>query len=220
MSAQAFTKNYRDHSNDNGFQFEFFCDKCGSGWRSPFKVNKLGLAASVLKAAGAIFGGGYTAGRGADHLNDAFRGPAWDSAFKEAVLESKPQFRQCTLCGDWVCPAVCWNEARGLCEKCAPDLAEHAPAIQAQVGVEQAWTQARSADQLRGADLSAGVAVVASQCTQCQAKLADGAKFCAQCGAAAPAGRVVAGRPQFCPACGAKVLSAAPFCSGCGGRLP
>jgi hypothetical protein len=136
MSGQAFTKNHRDHSNNNGFQFEFFCDKCGSGQRSPFKVNTLGLAASVLKAAGAIFGGGYRVGHGADHLNDAFRGPAWDSAFKEAILESKPLFRQCTLCGDWVCPAVCWNEARGLCEKCAPNLAEHAPAIQAQVGVE------------------------------------------------------------------------------------
>jgi len=217
MSAQSFTKNYRDHSNDNGFQFEFFCDKCGNGQRSAFKVNKLGVAASVLKAAGAIFGGGYSAGRGADHLNDAFRGPAWDGAFKEAIDESKPQFRQCTLCGDWVCPAVCWNQVRGLCEKCAPDLGEHAPAIQAQVAVEQAYDDARKGDQLRGVDLKGPVAVVSASCNQCQATLADGAKFCALCGT--PAATAASAASQFCPSCGAKAQPGAQFCSGCGGRL-
>ena len=31
MPSAPFTRNYRDHSNNEGFQFEFFCDKCGSG---------------------------------------------------------------------------------------------------------------------------------------------------------------------------------------------
>lgn len=32
-----FTKNYSDLSTNQGFQFEFFCDKCGSGFRTKFK---------------------------------------------------------------------------------------------------------------------------------------------------------------------------------------
>jgi hypothetical protein len=218
MSGQAFTKNHRDHSNDNGFQFEFFCDKCGSGQRSAFKVNKLGLAASVLKAAGAIFGSGYHAGRGADHLNDAFRGPAWDDAFKEAIAESKPQFRQCTLCGDWVCPAVCWNHSRGLCEKCAPDLAEHAPAIQAQIAIDQALAEARKGDQLRGFDMNAAAVAASPACRHCQGTLPNGAKFCALCGTPAAAA-MASVLERFCPSCGTKAQAGAQFCSGCGGRL-
>ena len=86
MAARGFTKNYRDHSNDHGYQFEFFCDKCGNGFRSSFKTSTMGLAASVIKAAGALFGGSlYRAGWGADQLKDAFRGPAWDGAFNEAI---------------------------------------------------------------------------------------------------------------------------------------
>ncbi|HEX3594381.1 MAG TPA: hypothetical protein VHU80_04745 [Polyangiaceae bacterium] len=33
MSSQPFTRNYTDHSNDTGFQFEFFCDKLQPGAR-------------------------------------------------------------------------------------------------------------------------------------------------------------------------------------------
>ena len=112
MAAQSFTKNHRDHSNDTGFQFEFFCDKCGNGHRSAFKTNGLGVAASLLKAAGAMFGGRVNqAGWGVDHVKDAFRGPAWDSAFASAIEECTPRFRQCSLCGNWVCPEVCWNHS-------------------------------------------------------------------------------------------------------------
>jgi hypothetical protein len=65
MASQAFTRNHSDHSNDTGFQFEFFCDKCGSGHRSAFKANKLGVAANLIKAAGSIFGGGLHSAVGA-----------------------------------------------------------------------------------------------------------------------------------------------------------
>ena len=43
MTAQSFTRNYSDHSNDQGFQFEFHCDKCGNGYRSTFHASTLGL---------------------------------------------------------------------------------------------------------------------------------------------------------------------------------
>src|SRR5947207_5172902 len=161
MATQSFTRNHRDHSNDGGYQFEFFCDKCGNGHRSTYQTSGMGLASSLLKAAGSIFGGGLLqAGWGADHVKDALRGPAWDSAFKSAIEECKPQFRQCTRCGIWACPEVCWNEARGLCENCAPNLNEQAAAIQAQVAVEQTWEKARGADQMRGLDVAEQVAAV------------------------------------------------------------
>src|SRR5436190_8151636 len=77
MATQTFTRNHTDHSNDTGFQFEFFCDKCGSGHRSEYRTNSLGFAAQMVKAAGSLLGGGVArAGWGADHLKDAFRGPA------------------------------------------------------------------------------------------------------------------------------------------------
>jgi hypothetical protein len=211
MAAQSFTKNHRDHSNDNGYQFEFFCDKCGNGLRSSFKTSAMGVAASVLKAAGAIFGGSVRgAGWGADHLKDAFRGPAWDSAFKEAIDECRPKFRQCTLCGNWVCPEVCWNAERGLCETCAPNLAEHAPAMQATAAVEQAREKIQESDQVRGADVTNAVASLTT-CAKCQASLGPQAKFCAQCGTSV----AVAG-PKFCSGCGGALAPGARFCAGCG----
>ena len=33
-----FTNNYRDLSDENGYQFEFVCDICGSGYRSEFSA--------------------------------------------------------------------------------------------------------------------------------------------------------------------------------------
>jgi hypothetical protein len=215
MASQPFTKNHRDHSNDTGFQFEFFCDKCGNGHRSSFRASKLGVAAQFLKAAGSLFGGDmYRASRGADHFKDAFRGPAWDSAFQEAVEELRPRFRQCTVCGQWVCPEVCWNHQRGLCETCAPNLSEHAPAMQAQLALEQAKKQAAEQDQLRGFDIGAE-AKLGPSCAKCQATLAAGAKFCAQCGATVAAATAPAG-PKFCANCGGGLTSGARFCSGCG----
>jgi hypothetical protein len=217
MSTQSFTRNYSDHSNDSGYQFEFFCDKCGNGHRSSFIRSNVGFAASMLKAAGSLFGGVVSqAGWGAEHLKDALRGPAWDSAFKSAIDECRPQFRQCTLCGKWVCPEVCWNHERGLCEDCAPDLREHAPAIQAQAAVEQVREKAREIDQTGGLDLSKPLtAPGVTSCVKCQGALPSGAKFCASCGTPViqPA---AATAKRFCTGCGQAVAPGARFCAGCG----
>ena len=216
MAAQPFTKNYSDHSNDTGFQFEFFCDKCGSGHRSAFQTSSLGVAAQLLKAAGALLGGGaYRAGWGADHVKDAFRGPAWDAAFKQATEASRPKFRQCTRCGKWVCPEVCWNHTRGQCEECAPDLREQAVAAQAQVAVDQTWESARKVDQMRGLDVQSAAVSSAMQCQSCQSSLSEGARFCPGCGAAVAAVAAKAG-PKFCSGCGSQLQAGARFCQNCG----
>ena len=52
-----FIKNYSDLSTNQGFQFEFFCDRCGSGFRTRFKPSVTGRVTGLLGAAGSIFGG-------------------------------------------------------------------------------------------------------------------------------------------------------------------
>ncbi len=213
MSTQSFTKNYRDHSNDSGFQFEFFCDKCGNGFRSTFKSNSMGVAASLLHAAGSLFGGvTQSAAWGADHVKDAFRGGAWDTAFREAITECLPRFRQCTRCGQWVCPEVCWNEKKVMCETCAPDLQEEAAAIQQQVAIDQLREKAREIDQTQGQRVD-GLQTAA--CGKCNARLQPGAKFCAGCGT--PVGG--APRQVFCAQCGAPGAPGGHFCGSCGAKL-
>lgn len=207
-----FTRNFTDRCNDTGFQFEFHCDKCGNGHMSTFQTNKLGMAAGFLKAASSLFGTGHGAGWAADHAKDALRGPQWDGAFRAAVEEMMPKFRQCTRCGKWVCPKVCWNEKRNLCEDCAPDLAEQAAAIQAQVAVEQAWEKARGADQLRGFDVNQADRVAA--CPHCNARVEGTGPFCTSCGKSRTPAASAA--KQFCAQCGTEVPAAAKFCSGCG----
>ncbi len=208
MTLIQFTRNYSDHSNDKGYQFEFFCDKCGNGFRSSFNTSTLGMASGILHAASNIFGGFLGgAARGADAMKNALRGEGWDSAFKDAVAEAKPKFRQCTRCGKWVCPEVCWNEKRTLCEDCAPDLAEEGASLQAHAAVEQLGRKVRQVDQVGEVDVKAH-AVAA--CPHCQARVEAGQKFCPECG------KPLAAPTAHCTQCGAQLPGTAKFCPGCG----
>jgi len=209
MGLIAFTKNHSDHSNENGYQFEFFCDKCGNGYMSSFQASTLGVAAGLARAAGSLLGGVF--GRAANAsatVKDTFRGQGRDKAFEAAVAEAKPHFRQCSRCGKWVCPEHCWNAKRGLCEDCAPDLEEEAAAAQAQVAKEQVWEKARAADQTDGIDLAAPRVAACPHC----GKKAGGGKFCEECGkplaarvACPQCGKPCSGGSKFCPECGAKL---------------
>jgi len=59
-----FTSNYNDLSDENGYQFEFSCDICGSGYRSEFQRSALGSAGSLLSGAGNLLGGLWGASGG------------------------------------------------------------------------------------------------------------------------------------------------------------
>ena len=207
----AFTKNHTDHSNNEGYQFEFHCDKCGNGFRSGYAANKLGMATGLLGAAAGMFGGllGEAAQAGGA-LKDALRGKAWDDAFASAIAEIKPKFHQCTRCGLWVCPDVCWNPKASLCKGCAPDFAEESASAQAQA--VKNGLAAQFADKAAAADLTAGVDMKrqsAAVCPNCSAP-ATGAKFCGACG------KPMAPAPSACPKCKAEIPATSKFCPDCG----
>lgn len=211
MTMIQFTRNYTDRSNNYGFQFEFHCDKCRNGHMSPFIANKMGIATGFLRAAGSLFGGTLSrAAYAGEHVKDALRGGAWDEAYAEAVEEGKKHFKHCTRCGQWVCPQACWNEARGLCEECAPNLQEEAAHIQAKVSVEQAWDKARKVDQVESLDMKAHQSVAASACPHCNARV-EGGKFCSECGKP-----LAAAKAAHCTQCGSEMKPNARFCAECG----
>jgi len=206
MANIPFTDNYQDLSSNRGFQFKFFCQKCGNGYLSTFQANKLGTAAAAANAAASLLGGIFgRAAQSAEALQSMVAGPQHDAALNEAVQEISKLFKQCTRCGQWVCEPVCWNTKAGLCETCAPDLDEEIAAAQAQAAKDQAVEKARNVDYLA----QRNVAQVASAvCPKCGAKT-QGGKFCPECGApisakkkCASCGAEADGSPKFCPECG------------------
>lgn len=206
MATIPFTDNYTDLSSNRGFQFKFFCRKCGNGYMSTFQNNKLGAAAAAANAAASLLGGIFGgAGRAAEALESVVAGPRHDAALKAAVEEISPLFKQCTRCGSWVCEPVCWNKKAGLCETCAPDLDEEIAAAQAQAARDQAVEKAKAVDFVARRDLAQ---VAAAVCPKCGAKT-QGGKFCPECGAAvspkkkcSQCGAETDGAPKFCPECG------------------
>jgi hypothetical protein len=206
MATIPFTNNYQDLSSQRGFQFKFFCEKCGNGYLSTFQASKLGTAAAAANAAASLLGGIFgRAAQTAQSLQSMVAGPQHDAALNAAVQEISPLFKQCTRCGTWVCEPVCWNKTAGLCENCAPDLDEEIAAAQAAAARDQVQEKARNVDYLGQRDL-AQVAAVA--CPKCGAKT-QGGKFCPECGASLALKRTCAhcgaeadGTPKFCPECG------------------
>ena len=226
MGMIQFVRNFDDLSTDKGYQFKFHCDKCANGFMSRFQTSTLGMASSLFRAAGDIFGGWASgAGNSAYEIQRAVGGKAHDSALAEAVEEGKAHFHQCTRCGHWVCPDICWNEKAGQCLECAPDFQRELSSAQAQAKADAVRQQAQEAaskvDYMKGIDMSAdsyvhapqapGVASPAARCGSCGVSVGT-AKFCPDCGTAVKTG------PKFCPGCGAK-SDGAKFCPDCGQKM-
>ncbi len=209
MGLIQFTQNHQDLSTDRGFQFKFFCDKCGNGYMSSFQTSVTGVAGGLLHAAGGLFGGVFgQAGDSAYAIQRAVGGKAHDDAFRTAVEEAQPHFKQCSRCGKWVCPENCWNQKRGLCEDCAPDLEEEMSAAQAHATKGQVWLKASETNYIKDVDM-AGEAV--AFCPECGAKT-QASKFCPECGKPLRS-------KSGCPKCGKQVEAGTKFCPDCGNRL-
>ncbi len=215
MALIPFVRNYDDLSTDRGYQFKFYCDKCGNGYLSSFQTSTIGTAGSLLRAAGDLFGGwASSAGNSAYEIQRQVGGKAHDDAVNRAVEEAKGHFHQCSRCGKWVCPEVCWNAAAGQCEECAPDYGEELAASHAQAKAEaarqQLYERAQQTDYASKIDMGAD-SVLKAPTPPAQAAEAEAAAHarCVSCGTAV-------GKAKFCPECGTPVKPARPTCSSCG----
>jgi hypothetical protein len=135
-----FTDNFNDLSNLNGYQFEFHCERCGNGYRSPFQANRKEQGRGLLRAAGSLVGGKASELANVAEQWQYDRGTnskAKDKALAHAVESVRDEFRQCRGCGDWVCVAVCWNHEVGQCLVCSPSVAEEVSRAQAAAQKDQ-----------------------------------------------------------------------------------
>ena len=209
-----FTDNYQDHSTREGYQFEFFCERCGNGYASSFQHSVTGFGGRLARIGGKLLGGslGETAeevGWEAEYLRDGNRGSTRDKMLAKAVAEVQQHFVQCHRCGQWVCRQICFNQERGLCVTCAPKLDQEVAAMQAGAQIDQLNTKIQAQDWTGDVNYRDQGTALCPSCGQ----ETGGGKFCASCGfalAAAPAAT-----KKFCANCGTE-LKGAKFCSECG----
>jgi predicted amidophosphoribosyltransferase len=124
----------------------------------------------------------------------------------------KDDFVQCPRCNQWVCREKCWNNKRGLCKGCAPDLGVEMSAAQASRSVEEIWAHAAMAEEDKQLSTENWRETIRASCPQCGEPLAVNAKFCPSCGAALK-------KATHCPECGTKLQPGAKFCTDCGKKI-
>jgi membrane protease subunit (stomatin/prohibitin family) len=208
-----FVSNYDDLCTDSGFQFDFKCNRCNSGFRTRFKAYALGTLSNLANAANDLFGGslGSIANAG-----ERVRSSAWekahDAAFVDAVKEIKPSFIKCPRCSIWVCREGCWNLKKGLCKECAPDLGVEMAAAQSSKSVEEIWAHASMAEEDKKLATENWRENIRATCPACNKPLEMNAKFCPDCGAKLK-------DYLFCTKCGEKILSGNKFCPSCGEKV-
>jgi hypothetical protein len=120
MALIHFVRNHGDLSTEDGFQFVFFCDRCGSGYQSRFQASRAGFASGALQTASSLLNALNGVAEVEERVRPPTRKKAHDEAFARAVEEMMPRFRECRRCGQWV-DVACWNAARRLCLDCTPD---------------------------------------------------------------------------------------------------
>ncbi|HWR18722.1 MAG TPA: zinc ribbon domain-containing protein [Clostridia bacterium] len=219
---KSFTRNYEDNSTEAGYEFTFYCDCCGDGYRSSFvqsETYKKGKGLRVLTQGagvlGNLFGGalhdlGYSMERGGDILSERFEGqsPEWrkehEQAFERAQNEAQQHFHRCHSCRTWVCDAD-FNEDEGLCVSCAPRQEISVAKARADAMQRNIETAAESATVWKGK-----IESKTTICPVCQ-KPAGSGKFCNNCGASMDL--------KVCSQCGAKNALNVRFCNNCGTSL-
>ncbi len=218
----AFTRNYEDNSTEAGYQFTFYCDVCGDGFKSSFiesttyrKGKGIRGLSEGAGALGSLLGGalgslGYNLERTGNVLSERFdeRSPDWqrehEQAFIAAQEEAQAHFHKCHGCQRWVCDQ-CYNETEGMCVECAPRQ-------------EIYVAKARSEAMKRNIDELADTATVwtgelTSKTTVCPVcgQPAGKGKFCVSCGASLAL--------AVCPKCGKENAQGVKFCNFCGSPM-
>jgi membrane protease subunit (stomatin/prohibitin family) len=204
-----YVESIHDLSTNQGFQFEFCCNRCGTGYRTRFRPLAAGIVTGVLDAASSIFSGLGAAASIGERVRSAAWEKAHDKAYAEAFEELRPGFVQCPRCQSWVCASRCWNEKRGLCKECAPDLGVEMSVAQSARSVEEIHAHACMADEDKPLGKETWKETIRATCPKCNAPLSGKVKFCPECGEKISSDR-------FCSECGAKVAASAKFCPECG----
>lgn len=208
-----FIQSINDVSTDSGFQFELSCDRCGRGHRSKFKPMVIGGISGALNTAGDIFGGIFgTAADIGEKVKDAAWENAHDKAYETATQELMEGFVQCSKCQAWVCKDRCFNETKGLCKDCAPDLGVEMAKAQAEKSVEEVYAHAAMAEEDKHLGKETWRKGIKAVCPACGKSLASDTKFCPECGAK------IANETK-CAGCGAKLRAGAKFCGECGQKI-
>ena len=173
-----FNSNYSVESTEKGFQFDFTCGRCGNGTKTRFRPWAVGGVSTALDAASNLFGGVFSS---AAEVGEQVRSAAWekahDAAFQQAVEEMRPAFTQCPRCSTWVCRKACWNDTRGLCKECAPDLGVEMSAAQASRSVDEVWARAKMAEEDKKLAEGNWRETIVASCPKCGAPQATNAKF-------------------------------------------
>lgn len=168
-----------------------------------------------VRALGGLFGGALgdiarSAGYGSDVLSERFHGmsPEWqkehEKAFERAQNEAERHFHRCHKCRQWICDAD-FNEDEGLCVECAPRMNVEVSSARAKKMVQDIEEKAQSTQVFTGTIESKTIT-----CPVC-GKPGGTGKFCNNCGAnlsmvkCPSCGSNVAQGVKFCGECGAKI---------------
>lgn len=220
MTMQPFTRNFADNSTEAGFQFTFFCDICGDGYKTKFQEAKSHKKAGLFRGFGkAMSIGASLAGksdiggainRGSDIVSERFQGmsPEWhkehEAAFGIAQNEAMGHFQRCPRCRKYVCESD-WNEQEGLCVEDAPRESVEVAAAKAEKMVQDIKDKAAETQVFTGK-----IETKQTICPQCGKPAGEG-KFCNNCGADLSLVK--------CPNCGAQHPAGTRFCGECGTKL-
>ncbi len=202
-----YTDNYQDHSTEAGYQFEFFCERCGNGYKSGFQKSMLGIGGKLARGIGGMFSGrladiGYAGGE----VKDLTESQAKDKALREAVEECRPLFNQCHRCGQWVCKEICWNTEFNQCVTDAPKLEQEIGVMQSQARLGQVDAKVQEVDWTKDVNVEQKQMAL---CPHCNAETSPSAKFCDNCGQKLT-------MPVTCAKCGTESERGTKFCPECG----
>lgn len=213
MGEIKYSNNYGDLSQEtgarSGFQFEFYCERCGDTWRSEFVPYRAGQAAEWLGRASGLLGGVLgSAAEAASGVSEATYGVQHDKEFQKAIEQMADNFHRCPRCANYYCDK-CWNSEAGLCLTCAPSAEVEVEAAYASGKVYAAGEKAANAGIVDGKkmDVTTRHQLVCPQCGAAN----DGGKFCPECGAQL-------GKKAFCTQCGEELAAGAKFCGECGAK--
>lgn len=176
-SPAPYTSNYHDLSTDQGFQFEFLCERCGTGYTSTFKTSKVdAMGSKAAHGLGGMFGGKLSkvADKSNALLHDVAGAKEKEKALSTAADEVRASFNQCNNCGKWVCVGNCWNADMAYCADCAA----------AEEPLQCPSCGAQSTKAAKFCPECGKAMPVDIQCSGCGGVVAAGTKFCPSCGMA------------------------------------